>query len=87
MSLVSRTCPQCGYSFENPAVAVGRLLLQKRADKGLSQEEVVAQLRTYGIELDATALLRAEKGRRSISITEGVALAEILDFDIKEFAK
>lgn len=59
-------------------VAVGRNVREAREEAGLTQREVVEQLRVLGWSLDVTAMTRIENGTRSLRVPQLQMLAEVL---------
>lgn len=60
----------------------GELIRRRRAEIGLTQEEVAAVLGADGLSLSSTSLAKAEAGTRSIKIAEAVALARALSLHV-----
>ncbi|RLZ02888.1 hypothetical protein CWC38_08715 [Kocuria tytonicola] len=49
-----------------------------RAQRGYSQKRLADELTAGGVELDASAVSRMEKGTRSLRLSEAMAVAEVL---------
>ena len=64
------------YSYD---LAVGRQIRAAREANGLTQEQLAAQLQTYGCDITRSALAKMEVGQRHIYAVELRALRQILD--------
>ncbi len=57
----------------------GRRIRELRKKKGLTQEQVAAQMQTAGIQVNQKAISRMESGDRIITDYELLRISEILD--------
>lgn len=64
--------------------AVGAKLRSFREKKGLTQEQLSAQLQTRGCDITRSALAKIEVGQRHIYIDELKLFKELLDVDYKD---
>ena len=60
----------------------GRQIRFYRKQRGLTQEQVAAQMQTAGIQVDQKAISRIETGDRVITDYELMRLAEILSISV-----
>ena len=58
-----------------------------RIQKGLTQEQVAAQMQTAGIQVNQKAISRIESGDRVITDYELMRLAEILHVSVEELLR
>lgn len=56
----------------------GRAVNGTRSSKGWSQRELAERLSSAGIEVDASAVSRIEKGTRALRLSEAVVIAKVL---------
>ena len=68
-------------------VSLSTNLKRLRADSGLSQSKVVAQMNLLGSPLDRPAYAKIELGKRNIKVTDLVALQQVYNVDFAEFFK
>lgn len=70
---------------EDPAVHIGRLVRDLRIDNALTQDDLAAELSSHlGVSVHKTMVSKIEKGTRSISLREAVALSDVLGISIRE---
>ena len=65
----------------------GSYIRELRKKKGLTQEQVVAQMQTAGIQIDQKAISRIESGYRIITDYELLRLAEILGVTVDQLIR
>jgi transcriptional regulator with XRE-family HTH domain len=63
----------------NPGAVLGIRVRELRTGKNLSQSGLATRLDELGIRLDRSAIARIERGARTVSIDEAIALAAALD--------
>lgn len=63
---------------------VGRRVSMLRKKKGMNQHELAEELAEKGIIISTSAISKLENQTRKVTDMELIALAEILDADIKE---
>ena len=68
-------------------VSLSTNLKRLRAESGLSQNKLVAQMNLLGSMLDRPAYANIELGQRNIKVTDLVALQQIYKVDFGEFFK
>lgn len=68
-------------------VSLSTNLKRLRAESGLSQNKLVAQMNLLGSMLDRPAYAKIELGQRNIKVTDLVALQQIYKVDFGEFFK
>lgn len=73
--------------FKKAHNIVGPLIKVLRRKKGLTQDQVVAQMQIGGIQIDQKAISRIENGERIITDYELMRLAEILDKSADQILK
>ncbi|KAA1426473.1 helix-turn-helix domain-containing protein [Nocardioides antri] len=56
----------------------------ERERQGLSQARVADRMRLVGVDIDATAITRIERGERRVRLNEAVALAQALQLELQE---
>ena len=61
---------------------MGGALRAARKEKGLSQAAMAAKLQLFGWDIDRTSWVRIEKGERTLSDCELVAIADVLGTSI-----
>lgn len=66
---------------------LGQNISKARKQKGLTQEELAAQLQTNGIDISRGTLAKIEAGIRHISVDELTTIKKLLDMDYKDFFK
>lgn len=64
--------------IDEVAVAFGRGVALYRVTAGLNQRQLAERLRERGVTFDTAAISRIEKGKRSVRLSEAVAIAEAL---------
>ena len=64
---------------------VGQTIRRLRNNRGLTQEQVSAQLQVRGCDVTRSALAKIEAGQRHIYVDELKALKEILQVSLDEF--
>lgn len=63
--------------------AFGQAVRAHRAQKGWSQRQLAELLEPVGIDVDASAVSRIEKGTRAVRLSEAVILAQVLDVPLE----
>ena len=66
---------------------IGRNIRQYRLESKLTQEETVAKLRFWGIQMSRATYSHIECGRGNIRVKELLALAEIFEVEVDDFFK
>ena len=61
---------------------VGQRVAALRREKGMNQQELLAQLQLRGVEISQSGLSELEGQNRKVSDRELVALADILDISV-----
>ena len=69
---------------KNYETAFGNNLRELRKKKGLTQEQLTAQLQTYGCDITRSALAKIEVGQRHLYPDEIKLLKELLGVDFDE---
>ena len=69
-------------TFNEKHNITGKILQELRKQKGLSQDQVAAQMQTAGIQINQKAISRIESGDRVIADYELLRLSEILDIPV-----
>lgn len=64
-----------------PDMNLGTTIQRLRIDKNLTQEQIIAKLQIFGIEISRGTYAKLETNRRNIKLSELIALAQILDVD------
>lgn len=68
-------------------VPIGRNIQAVRMDKGLTQEQVVAEMQLRGSTMSRSTLANIEAGRRNIKASDLKLLKMLLDVEYDEFFK
>lgn len=66
---------------------IGRNIRQYRMESKLTQEETIAKLRSWGIEMSRGTYSHIECGLDNIRVEELLALAEIFEVKVGDFFK
>ncbi len=62
----------------------GKKIAQARKGMKISQRELADRLQLHGLDIDKNAIQRIEAGKRFVTDIELVALAAVLDKDMRE---
>ncbi|MBQ9252437.1 MAG: helix-turn-helix transcriptional regulator [Clostridia bacterium] len=65
----------------------GEQIKRRRKEKGLTQEQVVAQMQVAGIQIDQKAISRIESGDRVITDYELMKMADILGVSVDQLIR
>lgn len=64
-----------------PDMNIGTTIQRLRVEKNLTQEQIIAKMQVFGIEISRGTYAKLETNRRNIKLSELVALTQILDVD------
>ncbi len=65
--------------------SIGENISKARKQKGLTQEQLSAQLQVHGIDISRGTLAKIEAGIRHLSVSEINAIKFILEMDYSDF--
>lgn len=68
-------------------ISVGENIRKHRIEKGLTQEQLSAQLQVYGCDVSRGTLAKIEAGIRHITVRELRAVKLVLNITYEEFFK
>ena len=60
----------------------GDIMRDHREQRGLSQRQLAEMLRSVDLKLDPSAITRIERGTRDVKLSEAIAIANLLEFDL-----
>ncbi|WP_421876788.1 helix-turn-helix domain-containing protein [Mycolicibacterium wolinskyi] len=64
----------------------GDLMRERREERGWSQRQLAEMLHAVDLRLDPSAITRIERGTRDVKLTEAIAIASVLEFDLESIS-
>lgn len=84
---------RCDFVSESPEEHTGSInaqfgdrMRECRELRSWSQRQVAELLQAVGIKLDPSAITRIERGTRDVKLSEAIAIADVLGFDLDSIA-